>query len=88
MKLWRALVCLVCVLCSTPAWASERVTMNDLPSPVMETLTRETRNAMIDDILREERGGKTVYAIQYVKAGIRWQLDVEASGAMLGRRRN
>jgi hypothetical protein len=81
-------VCLVCVLVSTPAWSHQRVTMADLPAPVMETLTRETRNAMIDDIQREERGGRTVYAIKYVKAGIKWQLDVEASGAMLGRRRD
>jgi hypothetical protein len=88
MKLWRALVCLVCVLFSTTAWSYQRVTMDDLPAPVMETLTRETRNAMIDDILRETRGGKMVYVVKYMKAGIRWQLDIEGSGAMLGRRRD
>ena len=88
MKLWRALVCLVCVMFSAPAWAYQTVTMEDLPAEVMETLTRETKNAMIDDIQRDVKNGKTVYSIKYMKAGIRWQLDVAANGAMLGRRRD
>jgi hypothetical protein len=87
VKLWRALVCLVCVMFSTPAWAIQRVTFDDLPNEVRVTIAREASNSRIDDILRDVKDGKTVYVVKYMKAGILWQLDVAASGIMLGRRR-
>jgi hypothetical protein len=88
LKLWRALVCLVCLLLSTPAWGYQRVTIDDLPIQVCETIAREASNARIDDIYRDVKDGKTVYMVKYMKAGILWQLDVAASGTMLGRKRD
>jgi len=88
VKVWRALVCLVCMMLSTPAWATQRVTFEDLPNEVRETIAREASNSRIDDILREVKDGKTVYVVKYMKAGILWQLDVAASGVMLGRKRD
>ena len=73
---------------SVPAYADEHLKLDELPPAVKQTVERETKGAIVRDIEREEEGGKTVYEVEYTKAGSGWEIHVAETGQVLKRHRD
>lgn len=50
---------------SDTAMAGDKVTLEEVPAPVRETITRETQGGEIREIERETKDGQTVYEVEF-----------------------
>ena len=66
--------------------AKERkVTLDQVPQKVRETLERECRGATIRDITEENDGGKILYDFEVTREGRAFEFDIAADGEVLSR---
>ncbi len=88
-SIWKAIGGLaIAVGFSVPAYADEQVKLDELPPAVKQTVERETKGALVRDIERDTEGGKTVYEVEYTKAGTAWEIHVGETGKVLKRHRD
>jgi len=66
--------------------AKERkVTLDQVPQKVRETLERECRGATIRDITEENDGGKILYDFEVTREGRAFEFDITADGEVVSR---
>lgn len=72
---------------SQTAMAGEHVTLEELPPPVRDTVTRETQGGTIRELERETKDGQTVYEVEFTpKEGARKvELKIGQDGKILKR---
>ena len=61
------------------------VTLDQLPPPVRETVSRESGGAPVGKIEREQEKGKTVYEAKIMKGTKTQEVKIDESGKVLGR---
>jgi hypothetical protein len=64
----------------------ETVKMEDLPSPVKQTLQRESQGKQISSIKKETAQGETRYDVKLMSNGKRETLQISDSGQVLQRK--
>lgn len=70
------------------AWADVEMTFEELPEPVRETAKREVRGGTIVDIERETERGATIYEVEFIEQGKKYELDIAEDGTLLRRHRD
>jgi hypothetical protein len=63
----------------------EKVTLDQVPAAVRETLERVCRGAIVRDITKEIEGGKTLYDFEVTREGRAFEFDIAANGEVLSR---
>ncbi len=86
----RTLATFVLWLFALPATALADVdmTLEELPEAVRETAKREVREGTIIDIERETERGATVYEVEFIEQGKKYELDIAQDGTLLRRHRD
>ena len=68
------------------AWAKEeRVSLEDCPQAVQDTILKEANGATITEIEREIENGKTVYEAEWMEDGMEVEITVAEDGTLLER---
>lgn len=62
----------------------QKVTVDQVPSAVQETIKRETAGGTIKEIAKEIEEGKTVYEAEFTRNGETYELTVAEDGKVLG----
>ncbi len=71
---------------AVPVAYAEDVTMDQLPSAVRQTLQRELgEQAQVGDMERDQDRGRTVYEIEFVENGRKFEIDIGEDGRVLNR---
>ncbi len=83
-----AAVLISTVFATHAAHAGKDLSIRDLPEPVKETLFRETKGGLLQDIEQEQYEGRRWYQIEYTAEGADWEIDVAPDGRLLARRRD
>lgn len=73
---------------AAPVAADEHVQLSELPAQVRQTVERETKGAAINEIEQDTENGQLIYEVEFTRQGQRWELDVDAYGAVLDRHRD
>jgi uncharacterized membrane protein YkoI len=68
-----------------PVALADDVTMEQLPDAVRQTVERETAQAQVGDIEQDEENGQTVYEVEFVENGSKFELDVAEDGQIVRR---
>jgi hypothetical protein len=63
-----------------------KMSINDVPAPVRDALTREAGGASITSVDKETRHGKTVYETDVMKDGKNWELVADENGKMVSKK--
>jgi len=84
----RAVVTALVVSFSGPALADVELTFEELPEPVQKTAVAEVKAGKIVEIERDLENGATVYEIEFVLDGIKYELDIAPDGTLLRRHRD
>jgi hypothetical protein len=61
----------------------EKVSFDQLPKAVQETIQKETAGAQLEEIEKETEDGKTVYEAEFTKDGKEYELTVAEDGKLL-----
>ena len=61
----------------------EKVTLDQCPAPVQETIKKESAGGTIKEIEKETQGGVTIYEAEYVKDGKTIEIEVAPDGKLL-----
>lgn len=61
----------------------EKVTLDQCPAPVQETIKKESAGGTIKEIEKETEGGVTIYEAEFVKDGKTIEIEVAADGKLL-----
>jgi uncharacterized membrane protein YkoI len=79
-----------CTLLALPAraLADVHVTLEELPAAVRETAKREVGTGTIVDIERETERGVTLYEVEFIEQGKKYELDIAEDGTLLRRHRD
>lgn len=70
---------------STLAFAAD-ITFEELPAPVQTTVRKEVGAGKISDIERDAKRGQTVYEIEFVDGGTKYEIEVAPDGKLLDRK--
>lgn len=70
------------------ALADEDIPLEQLPEPVRQTALRELKGGTITDIERELERGATIYEVEFIDQGIKYELDIAEDGTLLRRHRD
>jgi len=70
------------------ALADVELTFEQLPEPVQKTAVAEVKAGQIVEIERDVENGATVYEIEFVLEGIKYELDIAPDGTLLRRHRD
>ncbi len=70
-----------------PAFADD-VHPKDLPNAVRATIEKEARGATIEDVEREDEGGKVIYEVELERDNVEWKLKIDESGKVIQRKRD
>jgi hypothetical protein len=62
-----------------------KVTVEQTPPAVQETIKRELVGARLEDIAKKQRQGKTVYETDIVKDGYKWEVVIGEDGQVVSR---
>jgi uncharacterized membrane protein YkoI len=84
----RALVTALVVSFSGTALADVELTFEELPEPVQKTAVAEVKAGKIVEIERDLENGATVYEIEFVLDGIKYELDIAPDGTLMRRHRD
>jgi len=60
-----------------------KVTLAQTPPAVRQTIERELVGAELEDIAKKDRGGKTIYETDIIRAGKKWEVVVAEDGKVL-----
>jgi hypothetical protein len=60
-----------------------KVTLAQTPPAVRQTIERELAGAELEDIAKKERGGKTIYETDIIRAGKKWEVVVGEDGKII-----
>lgn len=73
---------------AAPAQADEKVTLDQVPAKVKETIQKHVQNGKIDEIEKEHRKTGVVYEVEYTTAdGVEYEIDVAEDGKLLNKKR-
>ena len=67
------------------AHAGVEVSFESLPAPVRATVQREVKTGQILEIERDKKKGQPIFEIEFMDAGVKWELDVALDGTLLAR---
>lgn len=70
------------------AAADDEITFEELPEPVRKTVEVEVKDSQIVEIEREIERGETVYEVEFIQDGIKYELDIAPDGTLLRRHRD
>jgi uncharacterized membrane protein YkoI len=84
----RAFVTALAISFSGTALADVELTFEELPEPVQKTAVAEVKAGKIVEIERDLEKGATVYEIEFVLDGIKYELDIAPDGTLLRRHRD
>lgn len=73
--------CAMCGMCQP----DQVITMNDLPAAVKPLAEKETAGCRILEVEKEQKAGKTVYAITYDQAGTKMELEYAEDGKLISK---
>ena len=62
-----------------------KVTVEQTPPAVQQTIKRELVGARLEDIARKQRQGKTVYETDIIKDGYKWEVVIGEDGQVVSR---
>lgn len=77
---------LVFAALTTPALAGEDITFDQLPAAVKATVQREVKTGQILEIERDSKKGQPIYEIEFLDAGVKWEIHVAPDGKLLTRK--
>src|SRR5436190_10985676 len=60
-----------------------KVSLDQTPPAVRDTIKRELANAELEDISKMTRNGKTIYETDLIKNGQKWELVVAEDGSVI-----
>jgi uncharacterized membrane protein YkoI len=67
-----------------PAWAGDKLTLDQVPAKVKETIEKHVQKGKIREIEREKKNGATVYEVDYTAAdGKKFEMDIAEDGKLL-----
>jgi hypothetical protein len=69
-----------------PAYAGENVGLEQLPAAVKTTVQREVKTGQILEIERDQKKGQPIYEIEFLDAGVKWEIHVAPDGKLLTRK--
>lgn len=67
------------------ALAGQKIEFDGLPAAVKATALREIKTGRILEVEQDTEHGQLVYEIDFVDAGVEWELDIAADGTLLRR---
>jgi hypothetical protein len=62
-----------------------KVSLEQTPAAVRQTIERELVGAQLEDIARKEREGKTIYETDFIRGGHKWEVVVGEDGAIISK---
>jgi len=62
-----------------------KVTLEQTPAAVRQTIERELVGAQLEDIARKERQGKTIYETDIIRDGHKWEVVVGEDGTIISK---
>lgn len=87
MRHFRPVSALLAVLVlSAPAYAGEDITLEQLPAAVKATVQREVKTGQILEIERDQKKGQPLFEIEFLDAGVKWEIHVAPDGKLLSRK--
>jgi hypothetical protein len=76
----------ICGVSAVHASSGEvKVTVEQTPPAVQQTIKRELVGARLEDIARKQRQGKTVYETDIIKDGYKWEVVIGEDGQVVSR---
>jgi hypothetical protein len=73
------------LLTSGLSLAGQDVPLEQLPAPVRATVERETKGGKITEIELDTEQGQTIYEVEFVLDGKKYELDIATDGKLLRR---
>ena len=86
VKPWFAVA--VSVTWATTAWAGSDVAIEGVPTPVRQTIERETQHSTLLDLEWEPDARVPHYEVEYSRDGVEWELEVLVDGSVLRHERD
>ena len=74
-------------ICGCATMHEVKVTIDQTPPAVQQTINRELVGARLEDIAKKQRQGKTVYETDIVKDGYKWEVVIGEDGFSAARGR-
>jgi len=71
---------------AVPAHAGEDIGFEALPAAVKATVQREVKGGQILEVERDQKKGKPIFEIEFLEAGVKWELHVAPDGTLLSRK--
>jgi len=71
---------------AVPAYAGQDIPFDQLPAPVKATVQREVKTGQILEVELDQKKGKPIYEIEFLDAGVKWELHVAPDGTLLTRK--
>jgi hypothetical protein len=71
---------------SVSAYAGQDVAFDSLPAPVKSTALREIKSGQVLEVEQDTKRGQPVFEIEFVDAGVKWEIDIAPDGTLLQRR--
>ena len=65
-----------------------KMSINDIPAAARDSLMRESNNATITTVDKEERHGKTVYEADAMMNGTNWEIVVDGDGKVISKQQD
>lgn len=62
---------------------AQKVKLKDVPVPVRQSITEQTKGAQIKSIVKETEGGKTLYEVESVVSGRTRDLMIDSTGSVV-----
>lgn len=89
MKLMTQALAIAATICATTTVRADvDLTLEELPAAVRATAEREVGDGIIDDVERDNKGGRVVYEVEFVLEGQEYELDIAEDGTLLRRHRD
>jgi uncharacterized membrane protein YkoI len=77
---------LVIAALAAPAFAGENITLEQLPPAVKATVQREVKTGQILEIERDQKKGQPIFEVEFLDAGVKWEIHVAPDGKLLSRK--
>src|SRR3954465_3454692 len=67
------------------AMKESKVAVDQTPQPLRATILRELAGAELEDIAKKERNGRTVYEMDFIRDGHKWEAVIREDGTVLSK---
>lgn len=81
----RVVLTVAALTAGAPVALADDVSMEQLPDPVRETVQREAGDAQILEIERDREPSGTVYEVEVLQEGRKFEIDIADDGRLLQR---